>query len=412
MKTVFSFFSLSSLFLCLFLTGCHSLKGSCWKKKCKFKDLKASAEIASVSGDSIKGYVQFESAGRKQVKVTAQVTGLPPHSTLGFHVHEFGDCGNKGLSAGGHFNPKRKKHGGPDDKEHHQGDLGNLKAGAKGQAFYSKVVSGKIYKFLGRSVVIHSGADDLKTQPSGGSGPRLACGVIGAVSGESDSVSVDADSAAASVSKKAGKSQAVVTKSALSLPASATIKAVKTTPVVAVKTAAPVPSAKPAVKKATVKPKAEGAKPAVKKAAVVGKKAGSAKAAATVKTATKQSAGSAKTAAVKPATKQSAGSAKTAAVKPAVKKATVKKQPAAVAKPPVKAAVKTAVQPKAKPAAAETAVKTKAKSAVKKASKPAAKKATAKKASTPAAKKSAKASKPTVKTAAKPAVQEKAPATD
>ena len=164
----------------LFLAGCHSL-GHKKRCGCKKKDLSAVAEIKSVSKASVKGRVQFDRAGRGKVQVTAEVKGLKPNTQLGFHLHEFGDCSNKGLSAGGHFNPKGHRHGGPSDKERHLGDLGNLKTDAKGQAVYSKVVSGKLYKFLGRSVVIHSKADDLKTQPTGASGRRVACGVVGAV---------------------------------------------------------------------------------------------------------------------------------------------------------------------------------------------------------------------------------------
>ena len=163
----------------LFLTGCHSL--SYKKCGCKKKDLSAYAEIKSVSDSSVQGWVQFDWAGRKQVKVTAKVTGLKPNEKAGFHVHEFGDCGNQGLNAGGHFNPKGHKHGGPADKERHCGDLGNLEADAEGKAVYTQVLHGKVYKFMGRSVVVHSQADDLKTQPAGASGTRVACGVVGAI---------------------------------------------------------------------------------------------------------------------------------------------------------------------------------------------------------------------------------------
>lgn len=161
----------------LFLTGCYSLK----KCKCKKKDFSAYTEIKSVSDSSVQGWVQFDWAGKKQVKVTAEVTGLKPNEKVGFHIHEFGDCGNQALNAGGHFNPKGHKHGGPADKKRHCGDLGNLEADAEGKAVYEKVVHGKVYKFLGRSVVVHSQADDLKTQPTGASGDRMACGIIGVI---------------------------------------------------------------------------------------------------------------------------------------------------------------------------------------------------------------------------------------
>ena len=163
----------------LLLTGCYSLSHK--KCRCKKKDLSAYTEIKSVSDSSVQGWVQFDWAGRKQVKVTAQVTGLKPNEKVGFHIHEFGDCGNQALNAGGHFNPRGHKHGGPADKKRHCGDLGNLEADAEGKAVYEKVVHGKVYKLLGRSVIVHSQADDLKTQPIGNSGTRVACGVVGAI---------------------------------------------------------------------------------------------------------------------------------------------------------------------------------------------------------------------------------------
>ena len=217
----------------LFLTGCHSLRH---KKRCgcKKKDLSAVAEIKSVSKTSVKGRVQFDQADRGKVRVTAEVRGLKPNAQLGFHLHEFGDCSNKGLSAGGHFNPKGHKHGGPSHKERHLGDLGNLKTDAKGQAVYSKVIPGKLYKFLGRSIVIHSKTDDLKTQPAGASGGRVACGIVGAARKLSSVEAKEKDSAApvTATAKKAAMKKAVKTKKAVE-----TKKTVKTKKVVETKKA-------------------------------------------------------------------------------------------------------------------------------------------------------------------------------
>ena len=242
----------------LFLAGCHSL-GHKKRCGCKKKDLSAVAEIKSVSKTSAKGRVQFDYAGRGKVQVTADIEGLKPNAQLGFHLHEFGDCGAKGLSAGGHFNPKGHKHGGPSHKERHLGDLGNLKTDARGRAVYSKVVPGKLYKFLGRSVVIHNKADDLKTQPSGASGARVACGVVGAVRKISSAPAGEKDSTAAPKNPV----QTVVKKGAKN-PAKTAVggKAVKTkvVPAVAKKSAAsPPPVKKASQKKASAVP----VKPAV-----------------------------------------------------------------------------------------------------------------------------------------------------
>lgn len=116
------------------------------------------------------------------VRVVADLEGLTP-GDHGFHVHEFGDCSAPdGSSAGGHFNPTKKQHGGPDSEERHVGDFGNITADANGKAHYDRVdtvikLSGE-NSIVGHSVVVHEKADDLVTQPTGNSGARVACGVI------------------------------------------------------------------------------------------------------------------------------------------------------------------------------------------------------------------------------------------
>ena len=139
------------------------------------------ADVLSVDGSKIEGTVFFEPAGGFKMKVSASFKGLKANKQYGFHVHEFGLCGNKALLAGAHLTYASKKHGGPTTSERHFGDLGNLQSDSKGNAFYSSVVPGKVKKVLGRSVIIHAEKDDLKTQPSGKSGARIACGLVVAV---------------------------------------------------------------------------------------------------------------------------------------------------------------------------------------------------------------------------------------
>jgi Cu-Zn family superoxide dismutase len=138
--------------------------------------------------DEVRGTVHFASTANG-VKVTANVTGLEPNSKHGFHIHEKADLSAPDLaSAGGHFNPTGHKHGGPQGDERHGGDLGNLTADASGKATYEATIPGITIDdaktgVVGHSVIIHEKPDDLKTDPSGSSGARIAGGVIKAGGG-------------------------------------------------------------------------------------------------------------------------------------------------------------------------------------------------------------------------------------
>ncbi len=114
------------------------------------------------------------------VLVTGEVTGLKP-GKHGFHIHMYGDLrAADGTSAGGHYNPDGHPHGGPASKEHHVGDLGNIEADANGVAKVNvKAEKTNLHHLLGRSIVVHGGVDDLKSQPAGDAGPRVGLGVIG-----------------------------------------------------------------------------------------------------------------------------------------------------------------------------------------------------------------------------------------
>ncbi len=147
------------------------------------------AEINPTAGNNAAGTVHFYRAGNK-VKVVANISGLTPNGKHGFHIHQYGDCSSgDGKSAGGHYNPAGHNHAGPDDKIRHAGDLGNLMADENGNASYEKMVgnitiAGKKNPVLGRGIIIHAGADDLKSQPTGAAGARIGCGIIGIVKSE------------------------------------------------------------------------------------------------------------------------------------------------------------------------------------------------------------------------------------
>jgi Cu-Zn family superoxide dismutase len=120
------------------------------------------------------------------VKIAVQVSGLPP-GRHGFHIHAAGKCEPPDFTtAGSHFNPGGKKHGHMNPEGAHAGDLPNLtvdKSG-KGKATYTaKGITlgegpGSLFGPEGTALVVHADPDDEKTDPTGNSGARIACGVI------------------------------------------------------------------------------------------------------------------------------------------------------------------------------------------------------------------------------------------
>ncbi len=138
--------------------------------------------MTPLSGSKVHGVIVFTQKGHT-VHVKGKITGLTP-GLHGFHVHEYGDMtDDKGMSTGGHFDPDKTKHGGPDSKERHVGDLGNVKANDKGVAeidITDKMLSlSGPHSIIGRGLIVHAKADDLKSQPAGDAGGRIGGGVIG-----------------------------------------------------------------------------------------------------------------------------------------------------------------------------------------------------------------------------------------
>ncbi|XP_051869641.1 superoxide dismutase [Cu-Zn] isoform X2 [Pristis pectinata] len=142
--------------------------------------LKGSGEVT--------GTVNFRQAEDGSVTVEGSITGLSP-GKHGFHVHAYGDNTNGCISAGPHYNPFNKNHGGPDDVERHVGDLGNVVANDNGVAKFELKdrmlsLTGD-RSIIGRTLVVHELEDDLgkggneESSRTGNAGGRLACGVIG-----------------------------------------------------------------------------------------------------------------------------------------------------------------------------------------------------------------------------------------
>lgn len=153
----------------------------------------ARAEIDELDGSGVRGTVTFREAD-DAVVLRIALSGLPP-GEHGFHIHEGSSCGpdstgTPGGAAGGHFNPLVTEHGAPSDSrtDRHAGDLGNVVANEEG------IVAGTVVDSLlalsgptsviGHAVVVHAGADDLTSQPSGDAGDRIACGVVESVDPE------------------------------------------------------------------------------------------------------------------------------------------------------------------------------------------------------------------------------------
>jgi Cu-Zn family superoxide dismutase len=145
---------------------------------------RAFVEVRPTARGKASGTLTF-ALGDKGVHLTGTLVGLTP-GLHGFHVHEKGDCSAPDAkSAGEHFNPGNRPHGGPDTPadRRHAGDLGNIEADKKGKAHVDMTIDRGLLEtgergILGRALVVHAERDDLTSQPSGAAGDRVGCGVI------------------------------------------------------------------------------------------------------------------------------------------------------------------------------------------------------------------------------------------
>ncbi len=137
----------------------------------------ARAELKDAQGKVVGTATLSEVAGG--VKVALKASGLKS-GDHGLHIHAVGKCEPPAFtSAGGHYNPGNKKHGRINPEGAHAGDLPNLKVGADGTGAIEVTAAGVMLKdAAGLALVIHADPDDEKTDPTGNSGARVACGVI------------------------------------------------------------------------------------------------------------------------------------------------------------------------------------------------------------------------------------------
>jgi superoxide dismutase, Cu-Zn family len=148
------------------------------------QEQRAYAELKGRDGKSI-GMATFREVSGGVV-IDVDVKGLTP-GLHAVHVHTIGKCeGPAFTSAGGHFNPAQKKHGLRSAEGPHAGDMPNMYIAKDGTGRFEvladnitlKTGDRSVFDADGSALVIHAGADDDMTDPTGNSGDRAACGVI------------------------------------------------------------------------------------------------------------------------------------------------------------------------------------------------------------------------------------------
>jgi Cu-Zn family superoxide dismutase len=141
-------------------------------------------DLADAKGNNV-GMVMISPAKGGGVSIDLDLKGLPPGEHA-LHFHAVPKCEAPFTSAGGHFNPGAKKHGSANPEGPHAGDMPNFTVDAKGNAkttIVNKNVTmgsepNSIFAAGGTAIMVHAAADDMKTDPSGNAGDRIACGAI------------------------------------------------------------------------------------------------------------------------------------------------------------------------------------------------------------------------------------------
>jgi Cu-Zn family superoxide dismutase len=158
------------------LAGCAGMQPS--------GDNAATVELRNASGASV-GTANLTQVGNV-IRIVLDAKGLTP-GLHAFHIHAVGKCDAPDFnSAGPHFNPTGKQHGALNPQGAHAGDLPNLNVGSDGtgrlETATEQITLGtgatSVFDADGSALVVHAAPDDFKTDPTGNSGARVACGVI------------------------------------------------------------------------------------------------------------------------------------------------------------------------------------------------------------------------------------------
>ncbi|HYJ81193.1 MAG TPA: superoxide dismutase family protein [Longimicrobiaceae bacterium] len=140
---------------------------------------RAAATLRDAGGQEI-GTLMLEQAGG-MVRITGGLSGLAA-GQHGIHLHAVGRCEPPFESAGPHWNPASRQHGLQNPQGPHAGDLANLDVSGDGIGNLDATVEGRLRGGVvdadGAAIVVHAGPDDNRTDPSGNSGARVACGVV------------------------------------------------------------------------------------------------------------------------------------------------------------------------------------------------------------------------------------------
>jgi superoxide dismutase, Cu-Zn family len=144
----------------------------------------ATAELRNGQGQVVGGATFTEVSGG--VRIVLEMRGVPP-GMKGVHIHDIGKCDPPGFtSAGDHFNPGKLQHGLLNPQGPHAGDLPNIQIDGDGNGRMETMTERvtlssrptSIFDGDGSALVVHGAPDDFKTDPTGNSGARIACGVI------------------------------------------------------------------------------------------------------------------------------------------------------------------------------------------------------------------------------------------